>query len=89
MKLQLTSRAQKELDKIDDKIALKISQKIYQLENNPYGLDNQKLAGGKGYRIRVGDYRVVYIINKQSFSANKHSQTITIVKIRHRREVHR
>ena len=82
MKLQLTSRAQKELDKIDDKIALKISQKIYQLENNPYGLDNQKLSGGKGYRIRVGDYRIVYTIKKDS-------QTILIVKVRHRREVYR
>lgn len=82
MKLQLTSKAQKELDRIDDKTALRISQKIYQLEVNPYGLDSQKLAGEKGYRIRIGDYRVVYIVNKES-------QSITIVKIRHRREVYR
>ncbi len=82
MKLQFTSRAQKELDKIDDKTALRISQKIFQLENYPYGLDSQKLAGGKGYRIRLGDYRVVYTIDKVT-------QTITIIKIGHRREVYR
>ena len=82
MKLQLSSKARGELDKIDDKISLRISQKIYQLENNPYGLDSQKLAGEKGYRIRVGDYRIIYTINKDS-------QTMTIIKIGHRREVYR
>lgn len=82
MKLQLTSRAQKELDKIDDKTALRISQKIYRLETNPYGLDSQKLGGGKGYRIRLGDYRIVYIINNEN-------KTITIIRIRHRREVYK
>ena len=82
MKLQLTSKAQKELDKIDDKITLKIIQKIYQLESDPRGQNSQKLAGGKGYRIRSGDYRVVYTIDKVN-------QTITIVKIGHRKEVYR
>lgn len=82
MKLQLTPQAQKELDKIDDTIALRISHKMYQLENNPYGLGSQKLEGGKGYRIRIGDHRVVYTINKEN-------QTIIIVKIGHRREVYR
>ena len=82
MRLTLTPKAQKELDKIDDKTALRISQKNYQLENDPYGLSSQKLAGGKGYRVRVGDYRIIYTINKVS-------QIITIVKIRHRREVYR
>lgn len=82
MRIQLSSKAQKELDKIDDKTAFRISQKIYQLEINPYGLDCQKLAGGKGYRIRVGDYRIVYTFDKDK-------QTITIIKIGHRREIYR
>lgn len=82
MRIHLSSKAQKELDKIDDKTALRISQKIYQLEINPYGVDSQKLAGGKGYRIRIGDYRVIYTFDKDS-------QTITIIKIGHRREIYR
>ncbi len=82
MKLRLTTKAHKELDRIDDKIALRISQKIYQLGNNPYGHNSQKLGGGKGYRIRIGDYRVVYTIDKTA-------KIITIIKIRHRREVYR
>ncbi len=82
MKIQITSKAQKELDKIEDKTALRISQKIFQLENNPYGLDSQKLGRGKGYRIRLGDFRIVYMINKDT-------KTITIIKIGHMREVYR
>jgi mRNA interferase RelE/StbE len=82
MKLRLTSKAQKELDGLEDKIAFRISQKIYQLENDPFELNSQKLGGGKGYRIRIGDYRVVYTVDKTE-------KTITIIRIRHRRDVYR
>lgn len=81
MKLKLTSKAEKELDRLDDKTALRISQKILQLANNPFGLNSQKLGGGKGYRIRIGDYRVVYTVDKLT-------KTVTIIKIRHRRDVY-
>ena len=47
MKLQLTSKTQKELDRLDYKTALRISRKIYQLSGDPFGLDSQKLAGDK------------------------------------------
>lgn len=82
MKLEITRKAQKELDQIDVRIALRISQKIYQLRVNPYGPGSQKLAGGKGYRIRIGDFRVVYTFDKRS-------QKVTIMKIGHRREIYR
>lgn len=82
MKIVLSNKAQKELDKLSDKTALRISRKIYQLETNPYGLGSQKLGGGKGYRIRIGDYRVIYTVNKEN-------KLITIIKIRHRREAYR
>ena len=82
MKLRITSKAQKELDRLEDKIALRISQKIYQLESDPYGQNSQKLGGGKGYRIRIGDYRVIYTVDKTA-------KTITVIRIRHRRDVYR
>lgn len=82
MRFILQSSAQKELDKLPDKIVLRISKKIYTLRNNLYGMDSQKLEGEQGYRIRIGDYRVIYTIDKIK-------QLITIVKIAHRREVYR
>ena len=82
MKLILLKSAQKELDNSEDGIALRISSKILTLKDTPYGQDSKKLAGGKGYRIRVGNYRVIYLVDKEN-------KTIYIVKISHRREVYR
>lgn len=82
MNLILLKNAQKELDDIPDEIALRISQKIFGLTDNPYCLGSQKLEGGKGYRIRIGNYRVVYTIDKDS-------KTVIITKIGHRKEIYR
>lgn len=82
MKLILLKSAQKELDHLDDRIALSISNKILTLKDNPFGGNSKKLAGGKGYRIRIGNYRVVYTIDKEK-------QIILIIKIGHRKEIYR
>lgn len=82
MKLVLLKNAQKELDRIEDLVAFKISQKILQLADNPYSLDSKKLEGGMGYRIRIGNYRVIYTIDKSR-------KTVCVIKVAHRREVYR
>lgn len=82
MKLKLSSSAQKDLDKLPDGITLRISKKIYPLATNPFPSGYQKLAGGKGYRIRIGDYRVIYQIDTNG-------KIIIIFKVAHRREVYR
>lgn len=82
MKVILLKSAQKELDKLPNETALRIGAKIHLLKDNPYGLGSEKLGGDKGYRIRVGNYRVVYTIDKQK-------KIIFIVKIGHRRDVYR
>ncbi len=82
MKISFVKSAEKELLHLDKKLGQRILQKIGLLENNPFGQNSQKLEGGKGYRIRTGDYRVVYTINKED-------QTIVIIKIGHRREIYR
>jgi len=82
VKLLLSNSSQKDLDKLSDEITLKISKKLYDLALNPYMYGSEKLSGKKGYRIRIGDYRVVYTIDKVY-------KTVTIVKIKHRREVYR
>ena len=50
------------------------------IEPRPFGCE--KLAGDIGYRIRQGDYRVVYTINDER-------RLVEILKIGHRREVYR
>lgn len=82
MNISFVKSAEKELLKLDKSLAKRILDKIYLLGNDPYGQNSQKLGGGKGYRIRIGDYRVVYIVDKTA-------KEVTIVRIRHRREVYR
>jgi len=64
MKIKLTTQAQKDLSNINKNDAKKIVTKIQTLPENPFprGKAVKKLVGiGKiFYRLRVGDYRVVY-----------------------------
>jgi mRNA interferase RelE/StbE len=82
MKVAFVKSAEKELLSLNKTLAQRILEKITLLEIDPHGQGSQKLAGGKGYRIRIGDYRIVYTINNTS-------KIITIIKIGHRREVYK
>lgn len=82
MKISFVTSAERELLRLNKKLGQRILQKIGLLKDNPYGQNSQKLEGGKGYRIRIGDYRVVYTIDKDK-------QRILIIKIGHRREIYR
>lgn len=82
MRIDFVKSAEKELRRLDKKLAGRLLEKIQKLGNDPYGQDSQKLGGGKGYRIRLGDYRIVYIIDKSN-------RLVTVIKIGHRREIYR
>ena len=75
--------AEQDLRNIDcQKIPL-IIKSIEKLVNNPFPPKTRKLKGSeRNYRIRVGDYRVVYQIDVEA-------KIITIYHIRHRREAYR
>lgn len=60
--VSLSKRAQKQLDKLSDTIAEPIFQAIEKLGDNPRPHGCKKLKGRNGYRIRIGDYRVIYEI---------------------------
>ena len=58
----LTKKAQKQLDKLSDSIAQPILEAIAYLEENPRPKGYIKLKGRKAYRVRVGNYRIIYDI---------------------------
>lgn len=75
--------AEKELRKIPSKDLSKIVQKIKALSNHPRPAGCEILEGDDVlYRIRQGDYRIVYEIDDSL-------QQIAVLKIGHRREVYR
>ncbi len=56
----LSKKAQKQLDKLSDNIAEPILKAIALLEETPRPIGCKKLKGRNGYRIRVGNYRIIY-----------------------------
>ena len=61
----------------------RIMEAIRGLANDPFPPGHKRLKGARsGYRIRVGQYRVVYEVDIQAAS-------VTIFHIRHRKEVYR
>ena len=54
--------AQKKLYKLPEAIRAKILAKVSALSFDPRPPGCKKLTGRPGYRIRIGDYRVIYLI---------------------------
>ncbi len=79
----LERNAEKDLGRLSHDIHDRIIGVIQNLSNNPRPSGCRKLTGSKNdWRIRAGDYRVIYEINDDV-------QTVRVLRIRHRREVYR
>ena len=69
--------AQKQIMKLDKKIIPVIKSAIAALADNPRPYGYKKLKGEDAYRIRVGDYRIIYEINDGKI-------IVTVVSVGHR-----
>lgn len=81
-KIYIKPSAIKDLDSLPNKEVLKISARLKQLEDEPRPIGVQKLSDEKGYRIRSGDYRILYEIKDES-------ATVFIYRIKHRKDVYK
>ena len=59
-KIEFQKAAQKFIEKQDKRQRLRLYKAIYKL---PQGTDIKQLSGSDMYRLRVGDYRVLYEID--------------------------
>ena len=71
----------KDLRKIPNKDVQRILQRIDGLADDPRPVGVEKLTGDEKYRIRQGNYRILYAIDYDVI-------TVTIVKVGHRRDVY-
>ncbi len=79
----ITRRAKKELEAISSPSFEVIEEKLNALADSPRPAGCKKLKGTeKTWRIRAGDYRVVYEIDDAA-------RAVTIIKIGHRSDVYR
>lgn len=81
--VRLSSSAERQLAKIERRDQYRIVEALKRLATAPHGgAGIKKLAGIDGYRLRVGDFRVLYEVHEQEV-------VVLVVKIGHRREVYR
>ncbi len=81
-KVELRQRVRQSLDKLPEKDHRVVITALESLEQEPRPRGVEKIRGTELWRIRKGDYRVIYYINDQE-------QTIAVVRIGHRRDVYR
>ena len=81
-RLDIPHAVQKSLDKFQTQERSRIYSVALRLKDEPRPNNVERLKSVKLWRIREGDYRIVYDINDTD-------KIITIVKIGHRREIYR
>ena len=80
--VQIKRSAAKELEAVPLKDRRRLVRRIRDLATDPRPPGCEKLAGGEKYRVRQGDYRVLYTVEDREAS-------VVIVKVAHRRDVYR
>lgn len=80
--LSILRRAQKELAQISHGDYERIVEAIRGLAENPRPVGCRKLVGREGWRIRVGDFRVIYEIDDGQ-------RSVTVLHVGNRRDVYR
>lgn len=81
-RIEIKKSAIKELNAIPKKDLKKIVFEIISLSDNPRPKECIKLSGGERYRIRHGNYRILYSIEDEIL-------VVYVVKIGHRKDVYR
>ena len=80
--LVIERRAQKALARIEQRDRGRIANAIRGLARDPRPPGVKRLTGRDAYRLRVGDYRVLYEIEDQQL-------VVLVVDVGHRREIYR
>lgn len=75
--------AQRSLQQIEKRDQKRIVARIDALAEDPYPPGARKLSGGTAeFRIRIGDYRVIYSVNDVEI-------LVVVIRIGHRKDVYR
>ena len=78
----ITKSVQKQLNKMPDQVASTLEDAMLALENNPRPFGYKKLKNRDAFRIREGDYRIIYEIKDKII-------TVIINSIGHRKDVYK
>ena len=77
--IEWTEKALKDAEKLEKSLFLRIFKKVDELREDPFSKDIKRLKGETSFRLRVGDYRVIFEIAKD---------VIFILKVGHRKNIY-
>lgn len=81
-RIEVRPAALRALRKVDPQVRSRVEGAIALLAEDPRPPASRPLRGRPGYRVRVGDYRIIYTINDDVL-------LIVVVTLGHRRDVYR
>jgi mRNA interferase RelE/StbE len=79
--VEITTYAKKQFKQIGSEAQAKLTAAIRKLANNPRPHGYIKMKGREAYRIKVGDYRIIYEIHDQQL-------LVLVVEMGHRRDIY-
>ncbi|PXF61599.1 MAG: type II toxin-antitoxin system mRNA interferase toxin, RelE/StbE family [Candidatus Methanogaster sp.] len=80
--LFITNKVKKEIKKVPKQPLNRIYEAIESLKKEPRPKGALKIKGNEGYRLRVGDYRILYAVND-------HDQVVYIYRVKSRGAVYK
>lgn len=81
-RIVIKKSAAKEIERIEKKDRIRIIDKIRSLAEDPHPVGSNKLSRQEKYRIRQGNYRILYQVKNEELIIN-------VVKVGHRRDIYK
>jgi len=78
--IEWNERALLDLDSLEETISKRIILKVEELKENPFSKNVKKLKKTSYFRLRIGDYRVIFEINPSS--------TLVVLMVGHRKNIY-
>lgn len=81
-RLSIPRRVNKRLERLTLRIYARVDQAILALADDPYPPGSRKRQGREEWRVRVGNYRIIYSVDDEQ-------HYVEILSVGHRRDVYR
>lgn len=78
-KIEVMPSTQRDLDNLEKEFFIQIRDKIDSLKSNPRPANCLKLTAEEGYRLRSGNYKILYRIDDKN-------KIVYIYRVKHRKE---
>ncbi|MCD4699495.1 MAG: type II toxin-antitoxin system RelE/ParE family toxin [Phycisphaerae bacterium] len=80
--VRIKASAEREMNRLSANVAGRIVKAILSLETSPRPRGCRKLRGRVEYRLRAGNYRILYVVNDTT-------RTVEVMAVGHRKDVYR